>query len=290
MDVLDIIKLDHEMVIRIIEDLEKTTIKDVPIREDGIWEMRKLIIPHMTAEETVFYPSLDREIPDMVNKAIEEHRMLRNSLEDLSNISKDDESWIARLTVVIDLIQNHVRQEEGPIFDAARKAFNQDRLINMGKSFEEAKGFVIPDTTATVATASSRGAGAGAYAPTATSAQGYRMSGLIRSSTLKGNKVRDAHGNDLGKIEEVMIELETGRIGYMVLSFGGFLGLGDKLFAVPWKALHTDPERRDFILDVDKDQLKNAPGFDKNNWPDMTSPEWGESIHTYYGQVPYWRS
>jgi hypothetical protein len=80
-----------------------------------------------------------------------------------------------------------------------------------------------------------------------------------------------------------MIDTRTGRVNYAVLSFGGFLGMGEKLFAVPWNALTLDTKNHRFILNVDKERLKSAPGFDKDHWPDMADPSWINQIHTYYG-------
>ena len=111
---------------------------------------------------------------------------------------------------------------------------------------------------------------------------------IISAGSLMGNHVRNAAGESLGKIEEIMIDVNAGRIAYAVLSFGGFLGIGDKLFAVPWESLALDPTGKEFILDVDKSVLENAPGFDKDNWPDMADTTWGSEIHGHYGKTPYW--
>jgi sporulation protein YlmC with PRC-barrel domain len=111
---------------------------------------------------------------------------------------------------------------------------------------------------------------------------------VLSAGTLKGDPVRNAAGEDLGKIEEFMIDLESGRVAYAVLSFGGFLGMGDKLFALPWSALTLNTDQHEFLLNVNKEVLKKAPGFDKNNWPDMTDRTWGAGVHKYYGQRPYW--
>ena len=110
----------------------------------------------------------------------------------------------------------------------------------------------------------------------------------LTASTLKGDSVRNAQNEDLGKIEEFMIDLESGRIAYCVLSFGGFLGMGDKLFAVPWQAMTLDTEKHAFILDVPKDRLKNAPGFDKNAWPDLTDAQVQSRIYGFYNVQPDW--
>jgi hypothetical protein len=111
---------------------------------------------------------------------------------------------------------------------------------------------------------------------------------VLAASTLAGNSVRNSAGDDLGSIDEIMIHIPSGRVAYAVLSFGGFLGMGSKLFAVPWSSLKVDEDNKCFVLDADKQTLENAPGFDKDNWPDMTDTTWGEEIFTYYGATPYW--
>jgi sporulation protein YlmC with PRC-barrel domain len=111
---------------------------------------------------------------------------------------------------------------------------------------------------------------------------------VLSASTLKGDGVRNAAGEDLGKIEEFMIDLETGRIAYAVLSFGGFLGMGNKLFAVPWQSLTLDTDEHKFVLRVDRELLKNAPGFDEDNWPDFADRSWGAGIYRFYGHTPFW--
>jgi sporulation protein YlmC with PRC-barrel domain len=109
---------------------------------------------------------------------------------------------------------------------------------------------------------------------------------LLSYSSLASNDVVNLQNEDLGGINDVMLEPRTGQINYAVLSFGGFLGFGEKLFAVPWSAMTLDRNKRCFVLDVDKDRLKDAPGFDKDVWPDMADPEWAAKIHTYYGTKP----
>ena len=113
---------------------------------------------------------------------------------------------------------------------------------------------------------------------------------VLSASTTIGDKVINTAGEQLGNIKELMIEAEDGSIVYAVLSFGGFLGLGDKLFAIPWEALTLDTEEHAFILDIDKDILKNAPGFDKDHWPGTAEYEagWLLDIYEYYGYSPYW--
>ncbi len=110
-----------------------------------------------------------------------------------------------------------------------------------------------------------------------------RKRDVMSASTLIGDDVVDSKGESLGSIEEIMLHVPSGRIAYAVLSFGGFLGMGDKLFAIPWEALTLDEENKQFVLHIDKDKLENAPGFDKDNWPDMADPQFGSRIYGYYG-------
>jgi sporulation protein YlmC with PRC-barrel domain len=113
---------------------------------------------------------------------------------------------------------------------------------------------------------------------------------VLSASTIIGDKVLNTAGEQLGNIKELMIDPDDGFIIYAVLSFGGFLGMGDKLFAIPWEALTLDTENHAFILEVDKEVLKNAPGFDKDHWPDNAQYEagWLLNIYEYYGYPPYW--
>ncbi len=110
---------------------------------------------------------------------------------------------------------------------------------------------------------------------------------LMGAETLIGNDVYNHKGEDLGEIKEIMLNVRTGKVGYAVLSFGGFLGMGEKFFAVPWTALTLDTENKRFVLNVEKDRLKNAPGFDKGKWPNMADESWAKEIDSYYGTKPY---
>lgn len=109
---------------------------------------------------------------------------------------------------------------------------------------------------------------------------------LMGADTLLGNDVYNDKGESLGEIREFMIDMASGRIAYAVLSFGGLLGMGGKLFAVPWSALTLDTLNKRFTLNVPKDTLKDAPGFDKDHWPAMSDQTWAAGVHKFYG-APY---
>lgn len=112
---------------------------------------------------------------------------------------------------------------------------------------------------------------------------------IMAADTLEGNLVLGPGGDKLGKVNHIMLDVPGGRIAYAVLSFGGFLGVGTKLFAVPWSALTLDTVRKSFLLGVDKARLEAAPGFDQDDWPSMADQQWATSIHEYYGAPPYWK-
>ena len=110
---------------------------------------------------------------------------------------------------------------------------------------------------------------------------------LMGADTLVGNDVYNLKGEDIGDIKEIMLDMRSGRVGYAVLAFEPFLSMGEKLFAVPWNALTLDTEHKRFTLNVEKDRLKDAPGFDKKHWPNMADQTWQKEIHTYYGTAAY---
>ncbi|MDP3008487.1 MAG: PRC-barrel domain-containing protein [Methylococcales bacterium] len=111
---------------------------------------------------------------------------------------------------------------------------------------------------------------------------------MSRASKIIGTTVKNANGDDLGDIKELVLNPESGQVVYAVVSYGGVLGLGDKLFAVPWKAMLWTADKEHYVLNVDKAMLKNAPGFDKAHWPDSAS-KWDqqrEEIEQFYHVNP----
>jgi sporulation protein YlmC with PRC-barrel domain len=92
--------------------------------------------------------------------------------------------------------------------------------------------------------------------------------------SLSGNKVLNRAGEEIGQVEEIMIDLPSGQIAYVAMSFGGLLRMGTKFFAVPWKVLTVDEDRQCFLMDIDKETLDGIPGFDPANWPDEPAVGW----------------
>ncbi len=113
---------------------------------------------------------------------------------------------------------------------------------------------------------------------------------FLSVSMLKGHEVVNMAKEGLGKIEDLMIDLENDRISYAVLSFGGFLGMGNKLFAIPWQAIELKLYEHTLIitLNIDKEVLKKAEGFDKDKLP-LTHEELFK-IYNHYGYEPYWQT
>lgn len=111
---------------------------------------------------------------------------------------------------------------------------------------------------------------------------------LMGASTLVGDNVFSSDNEEIGKIKEIMLEVESGHIVYAVMSCGGFLGLGDKLLALPWPALTLDTTHKCFVLNVSAEKVKQAPGFDKDHWPAMADIGWATTLHEYYGTRAHW--
>ncbi|MCC5867764.1 MAG: PRC-barrel domain-containing protein [Gammaproteobacteria bacterium] len=105
---------------------------------------------------------------------------------------------------------------------------------------------------------------------------------LLSAATITGDDVCNMQDESLGTIQDIMLDIQTGKIRYAVLSSGGFLGMGDRLFAVPWNAFKQDKQNKRFMLDVDVERLKKAPGFDKDHWPNMADEKWNSTVESYY--------
>jgi len=97
---------------------------------------------------------------------------------------------------------------------------------------------------------------------------------IMAAQTLEGNDVLNLSGEKLGVLQDIMLDVPSGRIAYAVLERGGVLGIGEKLFAIPWHALTLDTDRKCFLLDMDLDKLRQARGFDKDNWPGSADEAW----------------
>jgi hypothetical protein len=107
-------------------------------------------------------------------------------------------------------------------------------------------------------------------------------SNVIAAKKVQGTPVTNPQGENLGEIEDVVIDKLDGNVRYAVLSFGGFLGMGDKLFALPWEVLEYNEGQGAYVINVDKETLQNAPGFDEDDWPDMTDLSWSERLRRHY--------
>ena len=116
--------------------------------------------------------------------------------------------------------------------------------------------------------------------PDTVEAHGRRV---IAASKLDGDTIYSADDKDVGKVKEIMLDLHSGRIAYVVLSSGGFLGMGDKLLAIPWHVLTLDAKQKCFKLSISSEKIKDAPGFDKDSWPSMADHAWAASVREYYG-------
>jgi sporulation protein YlmC with PRC-barrel domain len=111
-----------------------------------------------------------------------------------------------------------------------------------------------------------------------------QMQDMSRATKIIGTDVKNTKGEDLGDIKDLVLNPMRGNVVYAVISYGGILGMGDKLFAVPWSALRWTADKDHYVLNMDKDALKNAPGFDEDHWPDSAN-KWEqqrEQLNQFY--------
>jgi hypothetical protein len=103
---------------------------------------------------------------------------------------------------------------------------------------------------------------------------------VVRTNDVIGKDVKSPSLQNLGEIEEIVMDKVTGEARYVVLSFGGFMGLGEDYYAFPWHSISYNKAEECFILNVDKSKLKKEHGFNKNHWPDLAT--WPTTVDRYY--------
>lgn len=111
-------------------------------------------------------------------------------------------------------------------------------------------------------------------------------SSLITASKVEGTSVYNRRGESLGSIYDVMIDKRSGKVAYAVMSFGGFLGMGESYHPLPWEVLDYDEGQGGYVVDLDKERLQNAPSYGANNAPDWSNRDYGRQIDDYYGVPP----
>ncbi|OHB52973.1 MAG: hypothetical protein A2Y07_11990 [Planctomycetes bacterium GWF2_50_10] len=113
---------------------------------------------------------------------------------------------------------------------------------------------------------------------------------LVRASEIMGENVVNTQDENLGDIKDLAVDMREGRIPYAVVTHGGFLAMGEKYTAVPWKALKFREEDSELVLNIPKDKFDNAPTFTNDNWPNFADSRWGSQVHQFFGQKPYWET
>ena len=111
---------------------------------------------------------------------------------------------------------------------------------------------------------------------------------VLPVSDLVGDRVSNIAGENLGWVEDIVLDLEHDRVAYAVISFNEALGRAGKRFAVPWTLFRLSDDRGTLLLDVERQVLERAPGFDRDALPDFADRSWGQEIHGHYGEPTYW--
>jgi PRC-barrel domain len=111
---------------------------------------------------------------------------------------------------------------------------------------------------------------------------------LIASNKVEGTAVYNRQGERLGEVDNFMVDKYSGQVAYAVMSFGGFLGIGESYHPLPWRVLTYDTGLGGYVVDLDKETLRGAPSFGRDETPDWGNREWGTRVHDYYRVPPYW--
>lgn len=141
MNAFELLKTDHKTVAGLLEKIDQTTERGVKTREELFTRVKNELDVHARIEETIFYPALEEaeETRDITLEALEEHRIVKQLLAELESMSKDDEQWTAKFTVLKENIEHHVEEEEGEMFKKARKVLSADEAEELGARLEQAK-------------------------------------------------------------------------------------------------------------------------------------------------------
>jgi hypothetical protein len=113
---------------------------------------------------------------------------------------------------------------------------------------------------------------------------------FIPTNRLKQYDVVNKQGQDMGQTQTFVVDMLAGRIAFVIVSFEGFLGIGDKWFAMPWEIMTWSPEKMKFVIDMPKDVLEKAPGMKKDKWMEEINSDWLAKCYLHYGLAPYWDS
>jgi sporulation protein YlmC with PRC-barrel domain len=121
---------------------------------------------------------------------------------------------------------------------------------------------------------------------TSTDVNKSETTSLIAASKVNGTSVYNPQGESLGSINDVMLNKRSGQVSYAVMSFGGFLGLGEKYHPVPWKKLTYNEAYGGYVIDLDKRQLEGAPAYAASETPDWAGGTYGNTVDKYYDGIP----
>jgi sporulation protein YlmC with PRC-barrel domain len=111
---------------------------------------------------------------------------------------------------------------------------------------------------------------------------------LLGTASFCGDSVCDVAGKFLGEIEELVIDIHSGRVAYALMAVGGILGMGRKLFAIPWNTVTVDRVYQRCVISIDIERLIDAPSVDGDFLARMADPGWATEVHAYFGCKPYW--
>lgn len=111
---------------------------------------------------------------------------------------------------------------------------------------------------------------------------------LISSDRVEGTTVYNTAGDKIGHIDNLILDKRSGKVAYAVMSFGGFLGIGEEYHPLPWQSLDYDERQEGYVVDISEDQLRKAPTLKRTEYDRLRDDAYGRSVYSYYGAAPFW--
>ena len=111
---------------------------------------------------------------------------------------------------------------------------------------------------------------------------------LAKEDDIRGRDVKDVGGEDLGKVDDLLVDTAEEKVRFLVVGSGGFLGLGEDFYTLPWSVLRFEPQQDAYVVDISEEQLRAAPARTPEGTDPAADGAWEEQIHRYYDAAPYW--
>ena len=312
MDIWSQMEHDHEELKSIGKDVLSAMDGEGPASRDNQFDLFDTKLRrHLAAVEDVVFPPLEKkpECSATVHEIEQHHKSMRRDLSWLDRPGKGETDWTKSFEVVLEQLDRLCSRHDALVAQAQPIVDNKEGLT-LGERYTRAKLKRIPGGSwdwNKIGIGAGAALGAAAIAAGAVAGakkyQSYRDDPnrrtadaddfelrlqtdetvrLIASDKVEGTKVVDRDGKDIGKVMNFMVDKYTGRVAYAVLQFGGVAGLGANYYPLPWPVLDYETEHDAYVLGIEKDTLKDAPSFTKDDTPNFDDAQFRRDVLVFY--------